>query len=300
MIGFFQAETTNPEEWLQDNRKEIDQYLKDSGGVLVRGLNLRSAESFDKFVTAFGLDSFSYRESLSNAVRVDLTPRVFTANEAPGNIEIHLHHEMAQTPYSPQILFFCCIRAAQFGGATPVCRSDLLFEAFERIHPKWTKKLAREGIIYTTLMPGTNEEKSGQGRSWRSTLRVNSADEAEKRLTTLGFSSEWRGKKLVVRSPVLPAVIDLPGGGRSFYHQLIAAHMGWPWIHDDPELGLKFGSGAIIPSRLLDSMTELSQNFTQDLDWEDGDFAMLNNKMIMHGRRPYFGEGKRHVLVSMS
>jgi hypothetical protein len=33
---------------------------------------------------------------------------VFTANEAPAEIEIFLHHEMAQTPRFPSHLFFFC------------------------------------------------------------------------------------------------------------------------------------------------------------------------------------------------
>ena len=53
------------------------------GAVLFRGFPLATAEDFDAFVAAFDLPNFPYDESLSNAVRVNKTPRVFTANEAP-------------------------------------------------------------------------------------------------------------------------------------------------------------------------------------------------------------------------
>src|SRR5439155_15484155 len=53
------------------------------GAVLFRGFPLATAEDFDAFVAAFGLPNFPYSESLSNAVRVNRTLRVFTANEAP-------------------------------------------------------------------------------------------------------------------------------------------------------------------------------------------------------------------------
>ena len=68
------------------------------GALLLRGFPIASAEDFDAIVSAFGFGTFSYAESLSNAVRVELTPRVFTANEAPPDVAIFLHHEMAQTP----------------------------------------------------------------------------------------------------------------------------------------------------------------------------------------------------------
>ena len=79
-------------------------------------------------MTAFDLPNFAYDESLSNAVRVNRTPRVFTANEAPPSVTIFLHHEMAQTPVYPSRLFFFCEQAAETGGATPICRSDVLWE----------------------------------------------------------------------------------------------------------------------------------------------------------------------------
>ena len=58
---------------------------------------------------ALPLPAFTYDESLSNAVRRNRTDRVFTANEAPPELEIFLHHEMAQTPCFPRYLFFYCI-----------------------------------------------------------------------------------------------------------------------------------------------------------------------------------------------
>ena len=41
------------------------------GAVLFRGLPLNSPEDCDAFVAAFGLTNFPYKESLSNAVRVN-------------------------------------------------------------------------------------------------------------------------------------------------------------------------------------------------------------------------------------
>ena len=68
-------------------------------------LRVGDAQAFDDFVAGFNLPNFAYDESLSNAVRHNRTPRVFTANEAPQDVEIFLHHEMAQTPYYPSHLF---------------------------------------------------------------------------------------------------------------------------------------------------------------------------------------------------
>ena len=100
--------------------------LATHGAIMFRGCGMTDAQAFDDFVAGFHLPNFPYDESLSNAVRHNRTPRVFTANEAPQDVEIFLHHEMAQTPYFPSHLFFYCEQAAVAGGATPICRSDVL------------------------------------------------------------------------------------------------------------------------------------------------------------------------------
>jgi alpha-ketoglutarate-dependent taurine dioxygenase len=92
--------------WIQQNQQSLEKSLRQSGALLFRGFPIDSAEAFDEFSVAFGYPNFTYKESLSNAVRINFTERVFTANEAPKDVEIFLHHEMAQTPISPSKLFF--------------------------------------------------------------------------------------------------------------------------------------------------------------------------------------------------
>ncbi|HWA99091.1 MAG TPA: TauD/TfdA family dioxygenase, partial [Pirellulales bacterium] len=113
--------------WVRPRSAELCADAEKAGTVLFRGFPLRTPEDFDQFIQAFGLENFAYEDSLSNAVRVNKTPRVFTANEAPPHVNIYFHHEMAQTPLYPSKLFFFCEKPAEEGGATPLCRSDLLW-----------------------------------------------------------------------------------------------------------------------------------------------------------------------------
>jgi hypothetical protein len=295
------SESVSIEEWVRQNRVAINKSLKQTGAVLIRGLAMQDPDHFEKFVVSFGLPVFPYKKSLSNAVRVNYSERVFTANEAPSQVEIYLHHEMAQTPVSPSVLFFCCISAAEQGGATPLCRSDQLFEAFKLSHPKWTEQLVSKGLRYVTRMPAVSDESSGQGRSWYNTLNVSDKDEVEKKLTAMGYEYSWQNNGgLETLSPLLPGVVELTNGGQSFYHQLIAAYRGWPGVRENPASGVMFGDKTEIPVGLLESLSSMAEDYTTDLHWADGEIAMLNNRMIMHGRRPYSGNRKRQVLVSMA
>lgn len=288
-------------EYVEHNKADIEAELSTSGAVLFRGFSITDAEDFDAFSATFDYPSFTYKESLSNAVRINFTERVFTANEAPKDVEIFLHHEMAQTPLSPDKIFFFCERSADEGGATPVCRSDELFAELSRLNPELADDFASKGVRYTTRMPADDNHDSGQGRSWKSTLSVDTKEQAEQKLADLGYSWDWSADgELIATTPVLPAVKKLADGSSSFYNQLIAAYMGWQGVKDDPSSAITFGDGTNIPKEGLELIVSLADQFTYDLQWQDGDVVLIDNKRVMHGRRPFSGERKRSVLVALA
>jgi hypothetical protein len=170
-------------DWIAEHKRQLLQQAADHGAILFRGFPLNTAEDFDRFVAAFDLENFPYDQSLSNAVRVNKTPRVFTANEAPPSVTIFLHHEMAQTPVYPSRLFFFCEHAAAKGGATPLCRSDILWERLSAQCPQFAQNCASKGLRYSNVMPAENDATSGMGRSWQSTLRAATREAAEVRET---------------------------------------------------------------------------------------------------------------------
>ncbi len=286
--------------WLKENQHDLEAELARSGAILFRGFPIKNAEDFDAFSGAFAYPSFTYQESLSNAVRINYTERVFTANEAPKEVEIYLHHEMAQTPLSPSKLFFFCQSAAESGGATPICRSDHLFIAISERLPALAQKFEEQGIRYTTSMPAENDSESGQGRSWKDTLSVANASQAEAKLKELGYDWQWQDNgSLSATSPVLPAVIE-HHGDKIFYNQLIAAFMGWQGVRENPSVALQFGDGSALSADDLLNIADWAEEFTFDLPWQDGDVALIDNRRAMHGRRPYSGNRKRLVLVALA
>jgi hypothetical protein len=146
-----------------------------------------------------------------------------------------------------------------------------------------------------------NDAASGQGRSWASTLNVETIQQAEKKLAALGYDWQWQTDgSLRAITPVLPAVLTLADGKKVFYNQLIAAYMGWAGVREDPSRALAFGDGSAIPKEALERIAALAENYTYNLQWQDGDVALLDNKITMHGRRPYSGERKRLVLVALA
>ncbi|MEO1047642.1 MAG: TauD/TfdA family dioxygenase [Pseudomonadota bacterium] len=284
--------------FLKTNKPAVDAALDDAGALLFRGFDVPNPEAFDAAIEGYGESGFTYEDSLSNAVRTNVTPRVFTANEAPPSTEIFLHHEMAQTPIYPSKLFFYCEIAEMTGGATPLCRSDWVMDRLAEEAPEFVARLEAEGVRYTNVMPGADDAGSGQGRSWRSTLSVGTEEEAEKRLSDLGYSWEWREDgSLKVTTAALPAVREVSEGRKTFFNQLIAAFRGWSDSRNSADKSITFGGGEAITQDDMAPAIAAADELTVNCEWQPGDVALVDNYTVMHGRRPY--EGKRRVLASL-
>jgi alpha-ketoglutarate-dependent taurine dioxygenase len=276
----------------------VSDLINTHGFVVFRGYGIQSDQDFHRFVEGLGLENFKYADSFSNAVRHNRTDRVFTANEAPPNVEIFLHHEMAQTLTFPGALFFFCAKAAESGGATPICRSDRTLKTLETQNPTFIAKLRSVGVKYRNSMPSEANHESGQGRSWKDTLTVNSAHEAEEKLAALGYQFNWlEDGGLSVQTPALAAVDHFGRGKDVFFNQIVAAAAGWTVAADDREPRLCFGDDSPIEHADLADTIKAAYQHTVDLEWQTGDVALLDNLKVMHGRRPF--EGSRSVLASL-
>ena len=287
--------------WLKENKKSIESQLEEHGAILFKDLPIETADEFDKFVSTFNYNTFTYEESLSNAVRINKTSKVFTANEAPKEVEIFLHHEMAQTPSYPKNIFFFCKSASENGGETPLCRSDHLYEALKKTDENLIKDFERFGVIYNSVMSNGDELISGQGRSWQKTLGVNSKNDAEIKLSGLGYSWNWiQGDNLSVTTKTLNATKELRGGKKSFFNQIIAASLGWKKNSENQISPVKFGNGEEIDQSYIELISELAQSLTLVRSWQDNDILLIDNYRVMHGRKPFSGEKRREVLVSLT
>ena len=284
--------------WLQTEKTRLIEQVEEHGAILFRGFPLESPGDFDQFIASFDFENFSYNRSLSNAVRINYTPRVFSANEAPSGVKIYLHHEMAQTPFYPSKLFFFCQQPAHNGGATPLCHSAELFREIQKYFPEFAQDCELKGLLYSNTMPADDDPNSGMGRSWQSTLGVKNKQEAELRLKELNYSWVWlEDGSLRATTPVLPGVRTLSNGRKVFFNQLIAASRGWEDERNLPSKAITFGDGSALDPTVTEQIEELADSRTFDVPWQKGDVAFVDNMLVMHGRRNF--RGTRKVLASL-
>ena len=289
------------QDWLKENQMFIELKLEEHGAIIFKDLPVKTAEDFDQFVSTFNYDTFTYEESLSNAVRINKTNKVFTANEAPREVEIFLHHEMAQTPTYPKNIFFFCKSASETGGETPLCRSDQLYEALLKEDKTLIESFEKFGVMYNSIMSSGDELISGQGRSWQKTLGVSSKNDAEAKLSELGYSWDWiEGDNLSVTTKPLKATKELKDGKKSFFNQVIAASLGWKKSSKNQISPVRFGNDQEIDQSAIEHISELAQSLTLLRSWQDNDILLIDNYRVMHGRKPFSGNKNREVLVSLT
>ncbi|MFK8115576.1 MAG: TauD/TfdA family dioxygenase [Rubripirellula sp.] len=285
--------------WVASQRDDLLKLANQHGAVLLRDFAVQDATGFDAIIQALSITNFPYEKSLSNAVRINRTERVFSANEAPPEVRIFFHHEMAQTPLFPKWILFSCEVAPQEGGATPICRSDVLFERMQQRCPEFAQACEQRGLSYTNVMPGEDDAQSGMGRSWRSTLGVETKEAAETRLGELNYSWEWQDDGcLRATTPPLPAVVDASGGRKVFFNQLIAAFCGWKDERNDPSKAIRHGDGSALDADAVRVAAELADELAFDLNWHVGDVVLIDNTITMHARSPFVG--KRKVVASLA
>ena len=61
---------------------------------------------------------------------------------------------------------------------------------------------------------------------------------------------------------------------------------------------IQFGDGSDISEESMEVVCEIAENITYDHFWQKGDLLLVDNFLVMHGRRPFVGT--RKVLASLS
>lgn len=274
-------------DWVNENRAYIESCLLKYGAVLFRDFPVGDPEMFDKFVKAFKYEPLPYVGGA--APRRLIVGDVFTSNEAPPETLIPFHHEMAQVPTFPNVLYFYCNISPSEGGQTPLVLSNLVYQKMLELNEPFVKKLQEKGVKYTRVLPNGDDPQSPIGRGWQSTYGTSNKEEAEKKALELVAFIEWLPDGcLKTVTDVLPAIReDTRTGKMTWFNSIIAVYRGWKDCRNSPETSITFGDGepmdAIIMATLENILNELAIDFT----WKKNDVVMVDNRQVLHGRRSF-------------
>lgn len=283
-------------EWVAQRHGELADRLPHVGAVLFRGFDVVDAATLEAVIRSFGAELFTAsgehpREHVADGV---FTPVFFAPDR-----KLLWHNENSFDRVGPGRIWFCCVRPADHGGATPIVDSRRVLTT---LPDEIRDAFAARGVQYRrTFHPGV-------GRSWQDIFKTKERDEVAEICRAEGTDFDWRGDVLRTRSN-RPAVIAHPETGEQCWFTQ-AQH--WHPACLDPETrtsltaifgadlprDCRFGDEGPIPDAWMATIMDVYASLECTFPWQRGDVLLLDNVVMAHGRNPYRGE--RKLLVAMS
>lgn len=284
--------------WIEHNLQFIQTNLLKYGGILFRGFDLRTQNDFEEVVKSLPYQLMHYIEGATP--RTQLTPNVYTSTEYPPDQSIALHNELTYVVSWPMKIWFFCLLPAQHQGETPI--ADVR-KVFQRIDPAIRERFEKVGWM---LVRNYGERLS---LPWQSAFRTSSKSEVEKYCHSAGIEYEWKSGEHLRTRQIRPAVAKHPLTGESVWFNHVAF-----WHVSSLESGVRqamltmfeeqdlpyntyYGDGEKIEASTAEALRQAYRQETVAFPWQKGDFLMLENMLVAHGRSPYAGE--RKILVAM-
>lgn len=235
----------------------------------------------------FGYKAFPYVGGA--APRTVVTGNVFTANEAPPSEKIPYHHEMAQVPNFPKVLFFNCEIAPSNGGQTTLVPSNVIYQEMQKRRPEFVKRLEEEGVRYIRVMPENDDPNSPIGRGWKSTYLTDNKEEVIEKAKAQGTELEWLDNgNLKTTTKVLPGVkVDPRTGKKTWFNSIIAAYLGWQDSRNDRTRAVVYPNGDVMNPDDMKTLEDVFEENAVDFIWKKRDVVMVDNRQALHARRPF-------------
>ncbi len=283
-------------DWAKNNRDKLESKLLQHGAILFRGFDIRSVDAFENVARSICPQLY---DNYGDLPRAGMSDRVYGSTPYPSDRAILFHNESSHLDCFPQKIWFCCLKAASEGGATPIvdCR-----QAYESLDPNLRDTFEQKGLMYV------RNYIEGLDVSWQDFFHTDDKATVEKVCRDRGMEFEWKGDRLTTRQ-YAPAVIRHPQTGDAvFFNQIQLHHIAG--LDEQTRESLQsifkpqdlprhvcYGDGTPIESDVVNSIIEIYQQHAVRFDWQPGDVLMLDNMLASHGRDPYRGD--RKIVVAM-
>jgi alpha-ketoglutarate-dependent taurine dioxygenase len=193
--------------------------------------------------------------------------------------EVGLHTENGNSPFRSHLAWFLCEKAARSGSQTTVCDG---YRVWDALSPSTREQFAAQDIVYSRYVA------EAQWRGMAAHLLGGSiapADVRVEQLVTLasalpGTEVEPQPDGGIVYAFRTPAAGTTLFGTRPSFANSI---LGPSFNYARPRI--TFADGTEFGDDLMTEVREVTAAMTENLDWQDGDVALIDNTRVMHGRR---------------
>lgn len=191
---------------------------------------------------------------------------------------IGLHIENGNTPICPDVVAFYCTRAAFEGSQTTICDGRAVFEKFDPAQKeRWTQPMTVKRNLPEALWKRylANEHPAISDPS----------EVTEEHI--MQFKAAIPGQDFAPRADgsidymlnVVPVRPSSMSGGLAFANAILGpSHNYEPPVYT-------LADGSTVSTDEIEALRAIAEECTVEINWQDGDIAVLDNTRIMHGRR---------------
>ncbi|MBD2567371.1 TauD/TfdA family dioxygenase [Anabaena lutea] len=245
--------------------------FKTFGVVLFRGFGVdyQQMKNFaEKFSSRFVLDK--------DRPIVDPRNKYVTLVD-PGMHYVSPHCENANSPFRPDVIWFCCGVPAAQGGETLYWDG---IRVWQELSEELRQLFISKKIKFLQKFPAAD---------WKRFLGVGATVADVKRTLNgiPGLTYNINEDQSISIEYVCSAVVKTKYGNQdAFANSLIAEYK-------NPRGVVTFADGSAIPSTVINQIQQVMNNLTEVIPWQAGDLVMIDNSRFLHGRRSFTDKNRR-------
>ncbi|EHL29664.1 TauD/TfdA family dioxygenase [Legionella drancourtii] len=309
---------------IAEHRAELLVQLIQYGAILFRGFACVDEDYFSQVIDLCGLgrrcDTRDY-----DLPRTVLQNDIYTSSDLPSYVPLPLHHEKPRSKNPPHNIYFCCVTPALKGGGTIFANAESIWQDMPQAIQQ---KIMEHGVIYKQFFHGKTMKYAalkkilGQGsiRRWEEYFAMDEKQTIEKKLMQNQQDWEWvnNGRDLIV-STHLPGVLPHPlthnltwfnsAAYLNYYANFLYGELKqlsfakylaarYLILKDIFPIVCHYGNDTAFSADEVEQINQIIQNHTRVVHWHKGDFMIVDNFTLMHGKQPH--EGNRLLYSCMT
>lgn len=268
--------------------------IKETGLVLFQGFGT-TRDEFDETTARVGGTYMNYKGGgyvrktegeEKNATILSTSTTLAKGKVVPFTQPLPLHLEMSYTDKQPLLLWFYCVTPPAKDGQTTVGDG---VQIYQRLPQKWKDLLAEKRLKYIRAYPDG---------AWQNIYMTDNIDEARAFCHESGMETWVDSENTLHTTYLRTATPKTRWGDHTAYANSAMTVVMQEGTEREKLSSIRLEDDSRLPKEMVQDIVEIQKDLIVDLEWESGDFVLLDNTRTMHGRRG-FKDINREVLLRM-
>ncbi|SMY09265.1 TauD/TfdA family dioxygenase [Flavimaricola marinus] len=272
----------------------LQSLLTKHGTILFQGFNT-TTEEFDVITDKLGTDYMNYKGGgyvrkttgeEDGKTMLSTSTTLEKGKIKPMTMPLPLHAEMFYTDKRPLLLWFYCVTPAEKDGQTTIGDGVAIYK---RLSQKWKDLLAEKRLMYLRSYPDG---------IWQNIYQTDDIEVARGFCHDSGMTTEVDADNTLHTTYLTTAIPKTRWGGHTAYINSAMTVVMQEGTDREKLSSIRLEDGERLPREMIKEIVDIQSDLIIELEWQSGDFVLLDNSRTMHGRRG-FEDTRRNVLLRM-